>query len=67
MDPITVSEFRRSTKVILDAARHEPVYLRRNDEVFQLSFHGEVEEKVKGVPVQTPAPQKKIGGCAPVR
>lgn len=63
MDPVSVSEFRKSTKVILDSARYDPVYLRRGDEVFEISFKGSIlgfseASTFKGDPRITLPPQK---------
>jgi len=41
-DAISITEFRKNTKVILDSALHDPVYLRRGDEVFKLSLEGKI-------------------------
>jgi hypothetical protein len=37
---ISVSEFRANTKLFLDTASVNPVYIRRGDQVFQLSLSG---------------------------
>lgn len=41
-DAVQISEFRKNTKVILDAAVNDPVYLRRGDDIFSLSLVGKI-------------------------
>jgi hypothetical protein len=40
MEYISITEFRKNTKVILDAVVKHPVVLRRGDELYQLSHAG---------------------------
>lgn len=42
MEYITITEFRKNTKVILDAAENGPVMLRRGDELYELKKFGNV-------------------------
>lgn len=56
---ISVSEFRRNTKLILDATLVEPVFIRRKDDIFKLSYAGEVgfevmSQSLKETPGETP-------------
>jgi len=54
--PIKISEFRRNTKVILDATRDNDQWLRRGDDLFRIQYMGTVYQ---GVPAEI-APPKKI-------
>jgi hypothetical protein len=62
-DIITVSEFRKNTKVILDATRNKPLILRRGDELFEISWKGSIWQ----VPLKTNvvSQEKKIGLAEP--
>lgn len=39
---ITISEFRKNTKVILDAAKTESQILRRGDDLYDLVYRGNI-------------------------
>lgn len=40
--PIPISEFRRNTKVFLDAAKTNDVWLRRGDILYRVQYMGEI-------------------------
>lgn len=77
MDSVSVAEFRKNMKAMLDSALNDPVFIRRGDDIYQLSHYGEVGVVAKGTGVgafiskdggpwvkDTP---KKIAGAAPGR
>ena len=39
--PVTVSEFRKHTKIILDQAKTKEIYVARNWELYKLTFVGD--------------------------
>lgn len=67
--PISITEFRKNTKVFLNASVTKDVWLRRGDDLYRLQYMGTVfsptvetpATKVQlptGVPEKTPVPQK---------
>lgn len=58
VQPITISEFRKNTKVILDQAKTRTIYISRGWEVFKLeglgdatlSYTPELKEKLLSMP-----------------
>ena len=55
--PITITEFRKNTKVILDNTTNEPIYLNRRFEVFKLERVGEGGLSIPPSPAQTKVPR----------